>query len=595
MVKKKYGFFSILWLPVRYCPGTAIFIAVFEICLGVVPTLQTLAVAGFIDSSLKLAAHETEYSHVLSYIIAIIFLIAAVWLSKSLKELLLAKLELGLRQTFRVEITEKRRRLKYFHIEDAASWDLISRIADKPETRLKDAYVNFLDFLALVIRIGGLILLFVSQVWQIAIIMLVITVPLVMISLRSGRENYITHQETQKYHRRQKYLGDVLISREAAQERLLFHYGEGFSQMWHRVYEKARKKELITRRNWFIRSKMGGMLTTSISIIASLLLIQPVLAGNISTGTFISFINSIYTLVDAVVWSLAGYVEIIADNNEYMKDYQLFNALEEQSQGREDIREAIYFESLEFRDIRFKYPNTDRYVLDGFSYKFIRGVSYALTGINGAGKTTLVNLMLGLYDNYTGNILLNGKDIRAYSAAAVKRVYSVVFQDYARYSLTIEENIMIGTLQGELRAASARTAEITRTVGLHSQLAALPEGIKTKLGKIYEDGQDVSGGQWQRIALARSMMRDGEVCILDEPTAALDPISESRLYKEFKNLSIGKTMILISHRLGSTSIADIILVLSEGKLLEADTHQALIDKQGLYASMYNSQRSWYDT
>lgn len=593
MDKKKYNVLSCIGFPIKYCPGIALLIAVFDICLGVVPTLQTLIVAKFIDSALKLVKKETAYVNVLIYIVILIALIAVVWLSKSFKELFMAKLELKLRQTFRVKITEKRNHLKYYYIEDAETWDLISRISDKPEARLKDSYINFGDFIALIIRIVGLILVFVSQVWQISLIMLILIIPLFVISLRSGKENYITRQETQKYHRRQEYLGNILINREAVQERNLFNYGEGLSRMWHKVYEKARKTELITQRNWFIRSKLGGVMTTSISILSSLFLIQPVLSGTISTGMFISFINSIYALVDSVVWSLTKYVEKIANDREYMKEYTIFINLEEQDKCSGNITDEIYFETIEFRNVRFKYPNTDKYILDGFSYKFERGNSYALIGINGAGKTTLVKLLIGLYDNYSGEILLNGIDIREYNIESVKRIFSIVFQDFAKYSLSIEENILIGSLKQENDNSAKGMEQVVWNVGLSEQLERYQDGIKTKLGKIYENGQDISGGQWQRIALARAMIRDGQICILDEPTSALDPISESNLYKEFKNLSIGRTMILISHRLGSISIADTILVLANGKLIEVGSHETLMDKKGTYANMYESQRSWY--
>ncbi|WP_370749223.1 ABC transporter ATP-binding protein [Eubacterium sp.] len=593
MKEKKYNLFSCLWLPIKYCPVIALLIALFDICLGVIPTLQTLAVASFIDKSLKLAAKNTTYDTVLVSIILLIFLIAASWLIKSFKDLVVAKFELRLRETFRVNITKKKNRLKYYCIEDAKTWDLISRISDKPETRLKDAYINFLNFISLIIQIVGLILVFATQIWQISLIMLMLIIPVFVISLKSGKENYITRQETQKYHRRQEYLGDLLINRETAQERILFGYGRGLTKMWHSVYEKARKTELKTKRDWFIRSKLGGVMTTGISVIASLFLIPPVLTKTISTGMFISFINSIYALVDTIVWSLANYVEKIADNREFMKDFTLFFSLEEHDQSQEEKVENIQLETIEFRNVKFKYPNTDKYILNGFSYKFERGVSYALIGVNGAGKTTLMKLLVGLYDEYSGEILVNGKNVREYSVESYKRLFSIVFQDFAKYSLSIEENITIGDWKNKLNVSESDIEKIAKIVGLDKYIDEDVAGLKTKLGKIYEDGQDISGGQWQRIALARAIFRNGQLYILDEPTSALDPISESNLYKEFKNISVGKTMILVSHRLGSTSIADTILVLTDGKLAEVGSHQELMKKQGLYAEMYESQRSWY--
>lgn len=593
MNEKKYNVLSCIWLPIKYCPIVSLLIATFDICLGVIPTLQTLAVAHFIDKSLKLANKKTSYSSVLISIIILIILIATSWLLRSFKELVVAKFELKLRETFRVNITEKRNQLKYYCIEDPQIWDLISRISDKPETRLKDAYINFLNFISLIIQIAGLILVFASQIWQISLIMLILIIPLFIISLKSGKENYITRQETQKYHRRQEYLGDLLINREAAQERTLFGYGKGLTKMWHSVYEMARKTELATKRDWFIRSKLGGVMTTGISMISSLFLISPVLSKSITPGMFISFINSIYALVDAIVWSLAIYVEKIANNREFMKDFNLFVLLDEHNQFGNEKVDNIQLETIEFRNVKFKYPNTDKYILNGFSYKFERGVSYALIGINGAGKTTLMKLLIGLYDEYSGEILLNGKNIKEYNVESYKKLFSVVFQDFAKYSLSIEENIVIGDWKNKKNVTESDIEKIAHTVGLDKYLEQDKDGLKTKLGKIYENGLDISGGQWQRIALARALFRDGQLYILDEPTSSLDPISESNLYKEFKNLSVGKTMILVSHRLGSTSIADTILVLSDGRLVEQGSHQELMKKQGLYAEMYESQRSWY--
>lgn len=594
LMKKKYTVMDNILLPLKFCPFVAIAIALFDILLGVVPTIQTLVVAEFLDIAIKLLTKEAEFSEVLFLVVVIVLLIATMWLSKCLKELLVAKLELELRKTFRVKITEKREKLKYYYIEDSKTWDLISRISEKPETRLKDAYVNFLDFFALILQVVGLMIVFVTQIWQISLVMFIVVIPLFIISLKSGKENYLVKQETQKYHRRHEYLGDLLINRDAAQERVLFDYGNGLSKMWHRYYEKARKIELKKQLVWFIRSKMGGVITTCISTIVSLFLTAAVFTGGLTIGMFISLVNSMYSLVDSMVWSLVKYVEQIADNREYMKDFTKFINLEEIEEETKKQKGNIEFESLELCDLKFKYPNTDNYILNGFSFKFEKGNNYAIVGANGAGKTTLIKLLTGLYDTYEGEILLNGRDINEYNKEDVKNIFSSVFQDYAKYSLSIKDNIKVGNLSRYDDIQESELNEIVSNVGLDELISKYSDGIDTKLGKIYDKGQDISGGQWQRIALARAMVRDSQLCILDEPTSALDPISESNLYSEFKNISEGKTLILISHRLGSTKIADKILVIDKGKLAEEGTHKQLIEKNGIYADMYESQRSWYD-
>jgi len=593
-MEKNYRLWDSVLLPLKYSPLIAILIAFFDICLGVIPTLQTFAVARFIDSAIKLASKEVKYQQVMLWIMVLIVLIAIMWLSRCIKNLMAARLELNLRKNFRMQITQKRSKLKYFYIEDSSTWDLISRISEKPETRLKNAYVSFLDFLALIVQISGLLILFIMQVWQIAIVMLLIVIPLFVISIKSGKESYNVKLETQKYHRRHEYLADILISRDATQERVTFGYSDGICNMWHQFYEKARKIELRTKAKWFVRSKSGGIVTTCIAVIVSLFLIEPVLEKIITTGMFMSLVNSTYSLVDTMVWSLVTYVELIANNNEYMKEFDKFTKLEEVQEEAENLNSnKIIFESIEFCDVKFKYPGTDKYILNGFSFKFENGLNYALVGGNGAGKTTLVKILTCLYDNYEGTILLNGINIKEYNSEDIKKIFTTVFQDYAKYSLSIKDNIKIGHLEEYNELDDEKIEKIVKRVGLDTKLYQNKEGLETKLGKIYKDGQDISGGQWQKIALARAVVHDAQLCIFDEPTAALDPISESNLYNEFFNISKGRTIILISHRLGSTKIADKILVLNKGKLFEEGTHQQLVEANGIYANMYESQRSWY--
>lgn len=593
-MKKKFTVLDIIFIPFHYCPLYSTLIVIGNILLGIIPTIQTLVVAKFLDSAIKSVTDKSNFNKVIIYVVLLIVLLTIMWLSKSLKELFAMRLELELRKTFRTEITLKREKLEYHYIENAKTWDLISRISENPENRLKNAYLNILDFLALVLQVVGLIFIFITYVWQVSIIMTVLFIPLFLISYKGGKKNYLIKQKTQKFHRRHEYLGDVLINRDAAQERILFNFGRGVSKLWHKYYEKARKIELKKQLIWFARSKAGGVVTTIIAVLVSVFLSFAVVSGDMEIGMFISLITSLYALVDSMVWSLTNYVEQIADNREYMIDFTEFLNLREISSEPSQSNTEIIFESLELRNLRFKYPDTDRYILNGISYKFERGKSYALVGSNGAGKSTLIKLLIGLYDNYDGEILLNGKNIRNYDKGVIQMLFSCVFQDFARYSLSIKENIKIGNLASYDNITDSQLQQTASYIGLDELISNLSDGIDTKLGKIYENGLDVSGGQWQKIALARAMIRNSNFYILDEPTSALDPISESNLYSTFHKISQGKTLVLISHRLGSTKIADKILVMDNGKLVDEGTHKQLMDKNGLYAKMFESQRYWYE-
>jgi len=253
--------------------------------------------------------------------------------------------------------------------------------------------------------------------------------------------------------------------------------------------------------------------------------------------------------------------------------------------------EPLAFSTLEFRNVRFKYPGGEAFILDGLSFKLEAGRHYAFFGRNGAGKTTITKLLTGLYSGYNGEIFINGKELRAYPAGAVKALFSVVYQDFAKYYIPMKDNIRAGDIAG--MDLDIRIQEVIQPAHLGDLVEELKDGLDTSLGKIKANGQDISGGQWQRIAIARSLLSRAPVKILDEPTAALDPVGESRVYEEFERLMAGKTTIFISHRLGSTKLADEILVIDGGKIAERGSHGELMAKAGQYAAMFEAQRSWY--
>lgn len=278
-----------------------------------------------------------------------------------------------------------------------------------------------------------------------------------------------------------------------------------------------------------------------------------------------------------------------------MKDLRDFAALEE-VEGAVDCpdKDPVEFKSLEFKKVSFCYPGTSTYILKNANMKLEAGGHYAFVGVNGAGKTTITKLITGLYDNYEGEILLNGKNLRTYTQGQLKAMFCGVYQDFAKYNLTIKENIGIGHINAMGTEETVKQTEhILKALGLYETFSIFPKGLDTPLGKVLEGGVDISGGQWQRLAMARTLINPAPVLILDEPTAALDPISESKLYEQFGDVSKGKTSIFISHRLGSTKLADKIFVLDDGQVIEEDSHEVLMTKQGVYANMYDSQRSWY--
>jgi ABC-type multidrug transport system fused ATPase/permease subunit len=241
-----------------------------------------------------------------------------------------------------------------------------------------------------------------------------------------------------------------------------------------------------------------------------------------------------------------------------------------------------------FENVVFAYPNTDAKILNGVSFDVKQGERVALVGENGAGKSTIVKLLCRLYKPDSGRILINGTDIQSVEAASLRRVFSVVFQDFCKYTLTLRENVAFGDLS-KLHDDNAIRAALK--MGLADGIA----GLDTPLGKLEENGADISGGQWQRIAVARACLPDSAFVILDEPTASLDPVAESNMYHSFAEVLKNRGCIMISHRLASARMADKIIVLSEGVVSEMGGHADLMAAGGLYSRMFVSQSAWYSS
>jgi ATP-binding cassette subfamily B protein len=236
-------------------------------------------------------------------------------------------------------------------------------------------------------------------------------------------------------------------------------------------------------------------------------------------------------------------------------------------------------------NISFTYPGGNGYVLKDITLTIKQGETLAIVGENGAGKTTLTKIIVGLYNPTSGSVRYGGKDISKYAAQSRFSRISSVFQNYIRYKLTAKENISISDVNSHNEVEHA-------AYEAGAQLKHLPNGPDTMLSGEF-DGMELSGGQWQRVAIARGLYREHDVIVLDEPTAAIDPIEESNIFRLFKESAQDKTAILVTHRLGSTKIADRILLMEEGQICELGTHEQLMAKGGKYAQMYREQASWY--
>lgn len=597
--RMKKNTYNALLLSLNYFPllsGTILVIAFLQ---GILPLLRAVVIANFLNSVMDIVSYNGEKIYTTA-IVQAFYLAVIIVLEKFVrivKELLSKKLELGLMSTVRYNITEKCAKIKYEYYEKSEILDVISRITETPEKKIREGFFSYMNFFVLLLQLIGLEVMIIPSSLGTAVLLFLMCIPLVLLALFSGKAIYKSKVETRRMHRQYEYFEQIMSDRETVLERNIFGFGKRLSNYWHQVYEKVRKIELKTEAIWYVRTKMNGIVTVSIMVVIIISLINPFVSGLITVGLFISVINAIYSLVDKIAWTLAPCIEAIVNVNQYSKELKIFFELEEcKKESCHKVAEGgknIVFQSLVFEHVSFCYPGTSKYILKDFSYEIESGKHYALVGINGAGKTTLVKLLLGLYDNYEGKILINNIDKKEFSHKQLKGLISVIYQDFVRYNLSIKENILIGGMNNCAEISEQKIDDLLQSVGLKEEVELLPQAKETMLGKIYENGLDMSGGQWQRLALARMIASDSSILVMDEPTSALDPMNESKFYKDFFKLSASRTTIVISHRLGAAVLADKVLLLRDGKVTETGSHRELLDKRGEYAEMYQSQKRWY--
>ncbi len=590
---RKYTVWDIVTLSFRSAPWAAGVLTLLKIGEGLVPTLTILATASFVDTAISVAGGAARMAQIWLPLAWVVLLVAYNWVQDSTAGMARDRLLQGVRLNYRAALLDKRARLAFRNIENQDAWDLIERVFKEPEIAVTNGMAEVLAALTVVMRVAGLLSVLLFQVWWSAPVILLISIPLFYLAMKAGRVIYDAERETSRMDRRANYLFEVLTSREAADERTLFGYTDELDATFYQTWTKSSRIKLKTELKGLLRTRVGGVITSCISIFISLVLLQPVLSGRITIGIFIGLINAVFRLVGTMTWQLSFLTKWLTIRHEYMKDLAAFLALEE-TEGATDLprKETAAFQSLELRNVSFSYPGTEKPIFAGLSMRIDAGRHYAFVGINGSGKTTLTKLISALYTNYEGEILLNGRSLRDCPLSEIKAMISQVHQDFARYAVSLEDNIALGNANA-LEAGVREVDDAIDQAGLRPAVDALPHGKKTPLGKLHAGGQDLSGGEWQRLAMARALASPAPLRILDEPTAALDPLSESRLYEQFEKMSAGKTTIFISHRLGSTMLADEIFVLGEGRVLESGSHKQLMREGGLYARMYESQRSWY--
>jgi len=427
--------------------------------------------------------------------------------------------------------------------------------------------------------------------WAVVLVLILGALPDFLVRLRFANITYDWQRDRTSESRKAGYLNWVLTRDIFAKEIRLFQTGPFFKNMYQDI-RKVLRNELLGLEKRRAFATLGAQALATLGIFGVyFFLAQRTLQGLLTLGDLVMYFQAIQRG--------AGFLQQFGSGLSDLYKHNLFlNNLDEFLSVRSRIQEPshptaipeTYTKGIEFKEVNFTYPGDSQKRLCNFSFRIQPGEHVAFVGANGAGKTTLVKILCRLYDPDSGEIRFDGRDIREFSVKQWRGAISVIFQDFARYFLSARENIALGE-QGSQDLA--RIKQAAQQAGAHEFIECLPFSYDTILGKWFEGGQELSVGEWQKVALSRAFFRDSQILVLDEPTSAMDAKAEAQLFERFHQLTKGRMAVLISHRMSTVKMADRIYVVDHGEIVESGNHEELMQRKGSYAELYEIQAKHY--
>ena len=497
------------------------------------------------------------------------------------------------------------RRVKTIIMRKAATIDLASfdmpEFYEKLENANREAgnrpihiLSSVFSVISTVISFVGYILILSADMPLAAVAILAVTFPSALVNFIYRRKNFAYMRFRSRDRREMNYYSDILVNKDIVKEIRMFDLSDHFIDSYESVFQRyfsGLRRLIIAEGLWhvFFAILSAGVNCACYGFVALGVFTGKFMIGDYSlyTGALTAIANDVNTLINSSASIYEGTLFI--DNLiVFLKEKQTVSC-------RLETPAAVAHgegHTLEFINVSFRYPGGSRDVIKNVNLKFRPGETVVLVGLNGAGKTTLIKLLTRLYDPTEGQILLDGRDLRDYDPADLYRMFGIIFQDFGKYAVSVEDNIHFGDIHREKIAEEIKQA--AHEANATEYIGKLRNGFETQLMRIFDrEGTELSGGQWQKLAIARAFYSTSDVLILDEPTASLDPIAEQEIFNQFDRLREGKTTIFVSHRLSSATVASKIVVLLEGEVVEEGTHDELMEKHGRYYELFSTQAKRY--
>lgn len=585
--------FAEVWQAHR---GAALAMVGCTVLAAFIPATQAwvgkLIVDGVVRAAQSGAGAAAGFSAVLPYLLAelgLVVLQAAISQARRLAEHIL---HAYINLTLSTRLIRKALSLDLTYFENAEYYDKLEnarREADYRSLRIVNGgfyvvqnTVTLISYAALLIRFSPLL----------AVILFAATIPAFVAQNKFAELSFRVLSRRAPESRRVQYLEQLLTDYHVAKEIKLFGLGEPLLERYVRLFWQFLREDqdIATKRSW---ASLGwGMLATLSYYGSYAWIVWRAVGATITLGDMTMYLG-IFRHSQSTFSSIFDNLNSIYENSLFLNN--LFAFLELEPKMARPVNPAPMpahiKQGIEFRHVSFRYEGQTNWALRDVNLTIKAGEKIALVGPNGAGKTTLIKLLTRMYDPTEGQILLDGVDLRDYDPDDVYRRFGVIFQDFVRYQFSTGDNIGIGQI--EALDNRERVIAAARKGGAHDMIMAMPEGYDTMLGRWFSRGRELSGGEWQKIALSRAFMRDCEVLVLDEPTAALDAENEYQVFQRFRELTNDRMAVLISHRFSTVRMADRIYVIEDGRIAEEGSHADLLALDGTYARLFTLQAESY--
>ncbi|AUN12749.1 hypothetical protein RSJ21_19765 (plasmid) [Clostridium botulinum] len=490
-------------------------------------------------------------------------------------------------------IMEKSNSLSLRDFENSEVYDKLTRAKNEVAFRPYQILTSILTVLSTTVTlISSMIVVLAWNPW---ILLILVFFPILssLYTFKIGQLEFWIKWKRTGTERKSWYLGYLLTTDQSFKEVKLYNTGSYILNKYNNINKEFLKQDKYITKKKTMMMFFSQFIEQIAGDISLLFIIWSAFMGRILIGSTVGLIRAV-SLVQSNVKNFITTTFNMYENNLFIE--QLFEFLDVPSSeidiDRDDCENIESIDTIEFKNLYFKYPSREDYTLKNINFKIKNGENIALVGKNGSGKTTLIKLLCGLYEITSGDILINGISIKKINIVSLRKKIATVFQDFSKYEMTVRENIGLGNLS--LINDDNEIIRVIKDAGIYDDINKLPKKLDSQLGIWFKEGTQLSGGQWQKIALSRAFIRDANLFILDEPSSALDPLSEREMFDKFLDLTYNKIGLFITHRFINAKYATRIIVLNDGEIVEEGSHRELMNKSGYYKNLYDIQYNIYE-